>query len=229
MGVLKTAILFCVLIAVVTPAYGVTYATIDRMTIRPIGGYLATYSPGTDTFQISGLAYQYFLSDGTSWNSGAGSSYIVSTHCDHVVRTGTTLSYHLALATGSRFYKQTDYDSGDHSAQGELKSVGPLVLQAQLGSNTGTITGYALLASNDMTWYGQPRFNYYSASVGEWVPFSVTCTLSGTTFSQSLFDSTFKYTYAGEVTFSDAIPEPATLGLLALGGLMMSKYRARGV
>jgi hypothetical protein len=131
-----------------------TGATIDSMTVsNPYGSYAPTGG-----FSLLGSAGTYYLSDGSTWSSGAGSYRLTFAELDHIEVTGSTVRYHLTAPTDSVLYEQTDFDFGDQSAQGTLKASGPLVIEATIGSAEAVLRGTALLASNEITWYGEPRF-----------------------------------------------------------------------
>ena len=105
---------------------------------------------------------------------------------------------------GSTLFQNTDYNSGFHSAQGVLATVDELILSAQIGSSVATIRGYAEVISNNETWYGEPRFNYYAANVGDLVHFEVDYELlSGATWSANIFDTQFRYNLSGMVDFTN--------------------------
>src|SRR5437867_4187563 len=90
-------------------------ATIDRMTTTI--GYSQTHYTG-GALSLFGSADTYYLSDETSWHSGAGTYTPKSSSFDHVEVDGATVRYYLLAPPDGILYKQTDYNSGDHSAQG---------------------------------------------------------------------------------------------------------------
>lgn len=188
------------------PAAGETFTepvTIDRMTT---GDSFESHSAAGPLILV-GLANVYFLSDGSHWSSGAGSGYLYAAQLDHVEVSGTTIRY--VMTPPASLYQQTDYDSGDHSAQGRLDPSGPLVLEAEAGSQTAVLHGTALVASNDPTWYGEPRFNYYTAIVGSVVPIDVTYTMQGgSAWTADVFGRPFNYSVAGSVDFAHPVSVP---------------------
>ncbi len=190
-----------------------TPATIDRMTTRTFFG---SYSPGWP-LELLGSADVYHLSDGTQWSSGAGSYYNHGSSLSSVDVSGTTIRYTLSPPTVGLIYEQTDYDSGDHSAQGSLGPSGPLVLEAQVGSTTAVLRGHAVVVSNDPTWYGEPRFNYYTAIVGSVVPFEITYTRTVGTWTPAAFGAAFDYTSTGWVDFAHPVSTPPAVEL-TIGG-----------
>ena len=187
--------------------------TIDRMTTEFSYGSHSAAGPIT----LVGSADVYHLSDGSQWSSGAGSYYTYGAKLDHVEVSGTTIRYVLAAPDNGLIYQQTDFDSGDHSAQGQLAPAGTLVLMAETGSTTAVLRGNALLVSNDATWYGEPRFNYYSAIVGSVVPFEMTYTLQGSVWSSDIFDKAFNYSVAGFVDFEHPVSTPRAVELSISG------------
>jgi hypothetical protein len=200
-------------------------ATIDKMYTSTFGHYTQQYSPG-GSFMIFSQADHYQLSDGTTWDSGAGWHPAVYSTVASVHVSGDRIFYVFNAPAGGVLFQNTDYDSGDHSAQGVLGAPSHLILSAKIGSSRGTMFGYTTVISNDATWYGEPRFNFYSAPVGSEVFFKETFTLSGASFSTDLFDTSFTYNESGFVDFTRlrnvenmaAVPEPSTY-LLLLGGI----------
>ena len=191
--------------------------TIDRMTTR--GSYYGTtYTPG-GTLLLLGSADTYTLSNGSTWQSGAGSYYSYTTALDHVEVSAGGIRYVLFPPPyGGDVYQQTDYDSGDHSAQGTLAAVGPLVIEATAGSTTAVMKGNLLVVANDATYYGEPRFNYYGALVGSVVPFELTYTLQGgATWQADTFTHSFSYLNPGSVDFTRPVTTPEVVAL-TIGG-----------
>jgi len=189
--------------------------TIDRMSFGVT--YYDTYNPTTGLV-VFGPARVYYLSDGSSWNSGAGSYYLPRAPFSGSEVDGTTIRYSFDPPSEGFLYKQTDYDSGNHSSNGSLGPAGPLVLEATLGSTTGTISGVVSILSNVPANYSEPRFNYWSAPMGAIVPFEATFTLrNGATFTETTFGSSFSYSNNGIVDFADASYIPPLTDLEIIG------------
>jgi hypothetical protein len=171
-------------------------AIIDLMNTTAFGDY----QPG-DTFMVFGQAANYQLSDGTSWDSGAGTGHIAASTLESVTTTGSTITYTFGPTTSGFLFSQTDFDSGEHSAQGELGLPSALTLTALLGESTVHMKGYTEIVSNTETWYGQPRFNYFTAPVGSRVYFEQTFSLLNDSFIGDLFSRSFAHTEVGYVDF----------------------------
>ena len=189
--------------------------TIDRMSFGVT--YSDTYSPTTG-FVIFGPAKIYYLSNGTNWGSGAGSYYRPRAIFDHAEVAGATIRYYFRPPAEGFLYKQTDYDSGDHSSNGSLGPASPLVLEATLGSSTATMSGTVSILENVPANYPEPKFNYWSAPLGAIVPFRATFNLlSGATFTASTFATSFSYSNTGEVNFADPSSIPPLTGVEIFG------------
>jgi len=199
--------------AAADPAPAAANPTIDVMTTSFSYG---SWSPGGQ-FGLLGSASVYSLSNGTTWYSGAGSYRTSQSSLNRVEVAGTTVRYLFAPPVDGILYQQTDYDSGDHSAQGTLGVAGDLVLEATVGARTATLHGLARLLSNDATYYGEPRFNYYTALVGSIVPFDLTVTLQSGTWSASTFSGSFSYSSTGRVNFASPVSVPALASLVIAG------------
>jgi hypothetical protein len=201
-------------------------ATIDRMNTATFGHYTENYVPGSN-FMVFSAADSYQLSDGTTWQAGAGWHPNAWSSLDSVTRDGSTITYQFDAPANGILFTNTDYSFGDHSAQGTLASPSFLQLVATEGSTTGVIKGYAQITANEATWYGEPRFNYYSAPVGSFVYFEQTFSLYNTTFTTDLFNRAFTYNERGYVDFAAPVPEPSTMALMALGTFAVGVARRR--
>ncbi len=185
--------------------------TIDRMTVGDTSNN--TYSSG-GTLRLIPNASVYYLNNNTSWSSGAGGCTLSSASIDKVEESGNILRFYLKNPTD---WSRTDYNSGDHSAQGTLRPLAPLVIEATAGSTTGVLRGSVLLVSNTITSYGEPRFNYFSAPVGAVLPLTIQYTLANTTFRANLFNSSFNYTCSGWVDFANPVSIPLPVSMVIQG------------
>ena len=172
-------------------------ATIDSMTISDF----FFYNPGSK-FLYFGKADEYFLNDGTSWKSGAGSFGYLSGDLQSIEKSGSIIRYRFVPPSTGILYSYTDYNGGDHSSQGELEVAGPLVLEAEIGSSTAKMSGSMKITSNEETWYGEPKFNHFSSYVGALVKYSISYTLQGATWTENLFDNSFTYSLSGYIDFT---------------------------
>lgn len=105
-----------------------------------------------------------------------------------------------------------------------------MVLVAEVGSTQARFSGATTILDNTETWYGQPRFNYYSASVGQSVFFEMDFTISGATWQPVTFNDPFNYSVSGYVDFTNVVPEPNSFTLLAVAAAMSlasSRYPLR--
>lgn len=211
-----------------TGAHAASNPTIDVMFTNTFGGYSQTYYPG-QTFQVFQSPDQYVLSNGSTWSSGAGGFFSLASKLDSVTVNGSTIQYKFQSPADGIALNYTDYDSGDHSSQGVLGTVGDLVIEAQEGASTATMKGWLEVRSNTETWYGVPKFNYYSAPVGAKVYFENTYRLDSGTFSSTLFNGSFSYHASGKIDFTNTmpVPEPATSALMLMGVAALLAVRRR--
>lgn len=162
-------LLVILMICTISPAYALT---IDQMYTATFNHYNQIYDPtgyaSQQSFMIFSQADYYVLNDGTNWDSGAGWHPDTYSTIQSVEVIGSSIIYNFYNPLNDILFQNTDYDSGDHSAQGALGVSSLLRIIADVGTNTGTMSGYAEILSNDETWYGEPKFNYYSANVGGW-------------------------------------------------------------
>ncbi|NHZ92222.1 PEP-CTERM sorting domain-containing protein [Massilia sp. CCM 8733] len=202
---------------------------ITQMHTATIGHYWQEFSPNAQ-FMVFSIADRYKLSDGTEWKAGAGwhpSAYstLASTAVD-----GSTIRYTFHTPADGILFQNVDYSFGDHSAKGMLTVDNALTIEALLGSNTAKLSGYATVKSNDATWYGEPRFNYYGAKVGDKVYFEQNFELSNAVFTNQLFNTSFDYNLTGVVDFTrraGEVPEPGSLLILLAGAAAMATVRRR--
>jgi len=179
---------------------------------------------GYDQFHLSLALDDYELSDGTTWESGAGGySNLYAAGPTSIEVHGDSIAYRFAQpANGELLYHYTSFMFGDQVAGGNIGTPSDLVVTAKLGGTTATISGYVKVLANDPLWFGD-RFRYYSAPVGSSVFFQQTYTLSDTVFDRELFQRAFWYSGSGVIDFTQvasAVPEPRTYALF-LGGLLV--------
>jgi PEP-CTERM motif len=225
--------------AIAIAATSAQAATIDRMNTFGFGTVNASYQP-VGTVLIFGSAVSYQLSDGNQWWAGAGWAPITAATVSGVSIVGDELIYAL---TDFRFdglgdsngllFANVDFGFGDqYSAQGELGLPTSMTISAKQGSSLGVMRGYTKIVSNLPTWYGESRFNYYSAPVGSDVYFEQTFQLHDTTFAADLFASggpEVRYEVQGFVDFKNvaAVPEPTSVALFAIGLSAIALYGSR--
>jgi hypothetical protein len=195
--------------------------TIDAMRTNTFGGYWQNYRADKGII-IVGQADFYDLNNGTSWEAGAGSHPYAYSLFDREVVQGSTIYYLFRPPGNNVVFQNTDYNAGNHSAQGVLVGASPLVLKATIGETSAQMEGYARILSNEATWYGEPRFNFYSAPVGSVVPFSVNYhLLNNQTWQPGMFTSSFNYNLAGHVQFIAVVPEPACFSFVMVAAIVM--------
>ncbi|MBN2024138.1 MAG: hypothetical protein JW809_15245 [Pirellulales bacterium] len=202
--------------------------TVDRMTFHYASWQ---YNPNPGNMLLLHFPETFFLADGTSWNAGAGVFQGgPSVLADQSV-VGDTIRYTMELAEGKTYLTQyKTFDVPKYYSAGTLAPYGPMVIEATIGSATAALDGYVLIESNhpDVGW--PDRFNYYSAEVGQIVPFTATYTLlNGQTWDTGIFGRAFRYQLEATVDFTSPVPEPSAvagaLGLLAFGALRFARPR----
>jgi hypothetical protein len=164
-----------------------TAKTVDKLTMKP--WYTDGYEFGKMAMAASGK--DYFLSDGSQWESGAGSASYGFMSLGHLSRQGSLIRYH--MTTESVFVERTDYNSGNHGANYRLESIGDWVIEAEYGSSAGTLTAEALITMDEPANYSGDIFNYLSRPICSVVPVTITYTISGA-FTETLFENPFTYT-----------------------------------
>lgn len=202
---------------------------ISEMTFGSTYSSRFTGGGGVRDLRLLEKAEVYTLNDGSTWNSGAGTISYNYANLDYYFTSGSLISYVLDVGIGETVYDQTDYDSGDHSSRGQLGTTDLFVLHATKGGTTALVTGWLKVLSNTETWYGEPRFNYFAAEVGQLVPFRASYELlRGSVWDEYTFDRPFEYRVSGAVDFAN-VPAPASIPLIAVGlaSLIWSRRKAR--
>jgi len=210
---LSTSLLF-VLLAGNAGAVDIDYRTIDALTVN--AGM--SFDTGSGQVAFSGRPDVYTLDDGSIWDSGAGSysSGGRATLTDETV-SGNRIQFTLApVLSQAEFLDYTDYNGGDHSSQGELAFEGPIMVDATIGSRVADIRGTILVVSDVETWYGQPRYNFFIAEVGEVVFFDGQLELGGDgTWQPGMFDDNFSSDGPLRIDFADVVTDAQPRLLLA--------------
>jgi len=221
---------FLVIVSLLFSTTYCTAATIDRMTIHTFGGYSQTYDPNSSSsfeknFMIFGMANKYYLNDGSSWDSGAGSHSEPRVGFVGAQLNGSMVEYTFDPPEFYVFFQNTDYNAGDHSAQGVLRIDNDPIITVENNTKLARMQGYAEIISNDPTYYS--TFNYYSANVGDRVFYSMEYWIYDTYWTPNTFDSRFEYNLNGYVDFTEVIPEPSTILIFVTGifGLLSAKRK----
>ena len=209
----------------VAPVFG---TTIDSMSIGTFGNYTQTFNKNWNggTFVLFGIARQYTNSDGENWRSGAGWHPPLRVRPVGYSISDNKISYYFDQPATGVVFQNRDY-SGQHSAQGVLRSDVPLVLTAEYGSSVSTITGFLEIALNEPANWAEPFFKYYSADVGDQVYFDITHELLNATWTENVFDSVFEYRLHGNVDFTQTIDEPSTMLAMIIGMLLVYARSSR--
>lgn len=97
----------------------VSAVTIDRMYTATFGHYSQSYTAGGQFMLFSSADY-YQLSDGSTWDSGAGSHPATYSTLSAVSVDGNQITYTFDAPASGLLFRNTDYNAGSHSAQGEL-------------------------------------------------------------------------------------------------------------
>jgi hypothetical protein len=151
--------------------------------------------------RIAGFHGTYYLSDGSSWPSGAGTADQAFMTLDHFTREGSVIRYH--MTTPDLIVRRTDGSFGDHAANYRLETLEHLIIVAQYDSPVGTVTSEALIAIDEPTTIVDERFNFLSAPLCSAVPITITYELlGGHVFDETLFDAEFVFTSYTVVDFT---------------------------
>jgi hypothetical protein len=228
------AILLCSCAAIQSAAA----LTIDSINVSTVNGYGDTHYPvdypNYDRFSILGAAYSYTLSDGQVRSSGAGWIPYTNGHLANVSITNSTVSYEFdqvynwAMGSGTIFYSigqvwcqgACNESGAGLWTEGQFAPVSPIVLTAQLGSSTATLSGTAKILKNNAgsNWSGTPaNFLPFSSPEGSVVTYSATYTLTdGSVWDESTFGKRFSYNMTGSINLSP-VPESGAFGMSIAG------------
>lgn len=217
-----TAVLLAILLAsILQPAYA--NPTIDRMVTTDYS-YHPTYYPEMRLL-LPMQRPRYYLSDGTSWPSGAGVARIPRVTFKNSYIASGFIFYHFTPPEDSILFQITDFSFGDHSSQGTLVFTHEIVLVAEVSSRTASVSGFATILDNTPT--GALEFNYFSAPVGESVFFSIGITNRTEVWQVDSFLHSFDYAGAGLVNFTQVVPEPTSFILVLGTGVVLNWRRVR--
>ena len=227
-------------VALAIPA-AASAVTIDSITVSTVSGHPQVYFPvPMNDFGLLGAPHEFHLSDGQTRTVGAGwYPYTNGTVTNQTIDHGT-ITYEFGSISnwgkgnGVLFFHSGDvYDrvSSTEWSEGTLVPTGPLLLKAELGSNTATISGMARILNNHPDGQNaRPNFIHYSLAEGALAPFSATYTLlNGDTWRKDIFSQRFTYSMLGTISFAPArVPEPDSLALGCLAfGLLVARRRGQ--
>lgn len=195
--------------------------TIDRMTTNGV----ESYDPGGffNFFNPVGDNDIYHMSDGTTWNSGAG-SFVRSHFAFSSVSTvsGNLVFQMRNILPNNLLTEYIDYNSGSFSSATSLGSVGVMQIIADPGTRDAVLNGFAIVNSDSPVNYPPPRYKYLTSPLGSRIPFTAQYRLRNTTWDESIFDRSFEYQVAGELFFDRwFVPEPTALTLFCLGSVCL--------
>jgi hypothetical protein len=153
----------------------------------------------------AGPATIYELSDGSTFERGAGGGMFGQMQFAAVAREGDTIRYRMLAPDVVVQYDQ--YNQGNHSASYQLEGLGDIFIEAAHGGTLGYLEGEVLITADEPANYRDERFHYLSAEICSAVPLSSTIRLrEGATFDEALFDSEFAYDADGVLDFTAARP-----------------------
>lgn len=174
--------------------------------------------------------YIYHLTDGTTWQSGAGSFPSVDFRVQSLTLNGNNLVYDFGFSAGDVALTATDFGFGSNQANYSLSFVGPVFMTAAVGSTTGLISGNLLLTFDSPVnyWWVTAPFSPFDVNVGDVIPFNSQVGLLNDTFTSHLLTDDFEYTFSG--TIGSPIPEPnisLVLPVFLLSALLIQFVKRR--
>ena len=229
----------CVILLMVYATTPIASAlTINSINVSTVFGYTDTHYPVDypkyDRFSILGAAYSYNLSDGQVRSSGAGWIPYTNGHLANVSVVNGKVSYlfdevnNWAKGNGTIFYSigqvwcqgSCNESGAGLWTEGQFAPVSPIVLTAQLGSTTATLSGTARVMQNNAgsNWSGVPgNFVPFSSPEGSVVKYSAIYTLmDGAVWNENTFNKQFSYNMTGTINLSP-VPELSTFNLNLVG------------
>lgn len=226
--------IFAILLTTCLTIQSAAALTIDTINVSTVNGYGDTHTPvdypGYDRFSILGAAYSYQLSDGQVRPSGAGWIPYTNGHLSNVSVLNGSISYEFdqvhnwAMGNGTIFYSigqvwcqgMCNESGAGLWTEGQFAPVSPIVLTAQLGSSTATLTGTARIVQNNASsnWSGAPEnFVPFSSPEGSIVTYAATYTLTdGSVWNENTFSKSFSYNMTGTINLSP-VPELSTFSM----------------
>lgn len=175
----------------------VSPATIDRIRVDSSWD---TYGRPPGGLRLLGSRHTYVLSDGSTWRSGAGSFEVGRFTPLSVAGEGARVRF--LLETADALLGVTDYDSGDHSAHFELRTVGPVELEGERGSRRATVRIEAVVVLDQVANYRDARFHPLSVPVCARIGIEGTIELEApTSFDERLLETEFRFRRSLEIVF----------------------------
>ncbi len=208
--------------------------TADSETDRSVGRFSSptidtmTFEDETENYQpylpigLMQFPDVYTLSDGSSWDSGAGSFGYGRVVIDNVEVVGGSVRYTLTSFDDGLFLNFTDYNSGDHSAVGRLDLEADILIDAEIGATTAAVRVPLLIVENAPANYNDDRFYYFSSIVDSVVVGTFNIEILDGTWQQDTFDSAFTYRVTdGQIDFANPLSAPEQTGLSVLGATQL--------
>ncbi len=235
---------FLITVASITSSFA-NAATINGISIASTQGFYDKWQPVSSAnypfFPEPLYPTRFFTSDGGTAFVGAGSSFVGHLSMSKGQVVGNTVMFQLTplLSEGvdpAGAYTAFAYATGvgvgggpNDFSQAVLDFTGPLTLTAKLGSNVATVSSEVKYVSP--VWYSADSYlaqGGLTAQVGDLLPFSLTFTLSNTTWQPGIFDSSFSYSTIGTIgNVPASAPEPRAAFLLFSGLTLLICARAR--
>jgi hypothetical protein len=201
-----------------------SYRSIDAMAVA--SGYVWVHQPG-EPFTVGGIAQTYFMSDGSTYASGAGASRPIRATFERVERSGSVLRYFFLLPPDGIIFSQRDSGVA-YASNGTLALEGDLVLEATEGSTTAVMRGAAKVVMNEPPDDPAPHFVYYGAPIGAVVPFELTYTFAyNGQWTERTFEEVFTYGCVGRIDLAHPMNTPSLHPFFWNAGLSVERIEIR--